>query len=660
MTSANKDTIYEESDIDVSVQDIYRPVLLDMDINLFNFTKEEYEQENEEDLEKISWWTEQLRRIKYGYMAPDGVWLNPFYYFFLNFCKADIFNFETEDSVISNPFYFKFQHELADIIWFCKYEVRDLEAKLKGTTSERQRRRLIKNAQNIILAKARRKGLTTLVCAYLIWLFLFADGVFGSYKRMGYGYPDDDTYNKFRAMFDIMLTSLPEMLRPNLTTPDNETEIGNSYKDKVTGEIKTTNIIYWANFGKKDGKFRGGKLFFVFFDEAGKFTNWKKVRGSSKDCFSIGERVIGYYLLGGTSDAISNKGYQDYKDDFDNPHLTNSISHFITAEEGAHPFIDYKTGLSLREDAHKFYINRRTALVAGGDIVALNTEKQENPIIKEELFMPGGGSTYDQDEINEQIIWIGQTDKQKKDILIGELEFEKDYLGRDTRKVVFVEKPNGNWAIYRNGFPVENKPNLFFGAIDDVYQNIAPSSDSLPAMMIYKDWDITEEESDLPVAIYLNKEKNRRKRHEDFLKGSIFWNAKVLFENNDEAYVNYCKGKGEMQFLQKTTNEKIGYSGHAWHGKFKNQAEELMLKSIDNKRHKRIYFIKVLQGLKDWGIKNTDIGICHHACMLYQQMRNTLSEIEKLEKPEHQHAIVVSRSNARPQNIPVNFSRFKR
>lgn len=633
------------TDIDFSVQELYRPVLSDEYAPL-DFTKSEFENCEDEDTWKKDWWQEQLLRLTKGYTAPNGVWINPFYYFFLNFCKADILNIDTEENDTANPYYLDYQHEFADLLWFCQYVVTTIKSKKKQD-------KIIKNAMNIILAKGRRKGLTTVICAYLIYLLLFKNGV-----KLGYGFPDDDTYRTFRDIFDKMMVELPAMLKPNIVFPDNDSEIGNAYTDEKTGKVKVINRIYWGNFGKSTGAFRGKKLYFAFFDEAGKFGNWSRVKGATKDCFKVGTRKIGYYVFGGTSDAITNKGFRDYKDDFEKPHLSDAVAHFIPSDVGLHPHIDYHTGRSLKEAAKVYLEATRRKLRAEGKLDDLKFEIQENPLIKEECFIPPGGSIYDNHVLNEQIIWIREVQKEK-DILIGELEFDKDFNGKISGKVRFVERADGNWQIYRNGFNDYGKEKLFFGAFDDVYKNEAPSSDSMPALMIYKDLDLTEKESDLPVAIYLNRHKNRKKRFEDFLKAAIFWKAKLLGEINDEAMVNYFTVKGHLNYLEKTTNDKFGYAGNAWHGKFKSQSEDLMTQYIEQRRQERCYFIDGINALKDWGVHNTDIGICYHACLLYQYMRRTMASIENINTEVAEPVITLS-GIKKPENMPAVLKKFAR
>lgn len=633
----------------ISAQVKYRPVINNEDFP-FDFPRELYfNPETDEDFQHKETWDEELRRMKKGFTAEDGKWVNPFYYFFLNYCKADILNIETEESEIGNPYYLEFQNEFADLLWFCQYTV----VNINNAKSEKQRNKIIKDAVNIMVAKGRRKGLTTLICGFLIYLFIFGKNV-----KLGYGYPDEKTYITFRAIFDEMINGLPPMLKPNMITPDNKEEIGNSYIDE-NGDTITTNRIYWGNFATSTGAFRGKKLFFVFFDEAGKYEKWSRVKGATKDCFKIGKRKIGYYVLGGTSDAITNKGYKDYKDDVDKPHLSDGIRFLIYAYEGMHPYVDYNTGKSIREPALREIKKERKKLKEEGKIDDLRFAVQENPVEYSEFFVTPGGNVYDNDEINDQISWIVNSGKEKE-IVTGRLEFEEDGYGRTTGKVIFIEDKKGYWQIYKKCMPNGTPPKgLHLASFDDVYKSVAPNSDSMPSMMIYKDYDLNEEESDLPVAVYINSNKDRKNRFKDFLMGSIFFNASTLGEINDEAMVNYYRNKGYIELLKKGTNGSYGYSGHAWDGKFKSQSEELMLSYIENKRLRRCYFIDALNGLKDWGMKNTDIGICYHGVLLHQNMNRTIAAEESVKKHEPAVAMTLS-AMKKPAAVPRALRKYSR
>ena len=77
--------LYEEH----GVQYLYRPVLYQ---DIPSITP------SEKDLDyAVSWWKEQTNRCRHGWIAPDGHYLNPITYWYLNFCKASmIFNFKTK------------------------------------------------------------------------------------------------------------------------------------------------------------------------------------------------------------------------------------------------------------------------------------------------------------------------------------------------------------------------------------------------------------------------------------------------------------------------------------------------------------------------------------------------------------------------------------
>ena len=81
-----------------SVQYLYRPVIHDNipPIPLVSdISSTEY-----------IWWKTHIKRCQIGWIAPDGVWINPIHYFYMNFVTMSMFG-HREDSVaeLTNTFF---------------------------------------------------------------------------------------------------------------------------------------------------------------------------------------------------------------------------------------------------------------------------------------------------------------------------------------------------------------------------------------------------------------------------------------------------------------------------------------------------------------------------------------------------------------------------
>ncbi|RYG94160.1 MAG: hypothetical protein EON58_16880, partial [Alphaproteobacteria bacterium] len=79
----------------------------------------EVPEEGDVDSPAALWWTEQHKRCRKGWTAPDGVWFNPIYYWYLNFCTIEYVDPITKRELIEPPLYIDSDHEIFNAIWFC-------------------------------------------------------------------------------------------------------------------------------------------------------------------------------------------------------------------------------------------------------------------------------------------------------------------------------------------------------------------------------------------------------------------------------------------------------------------------------------------------------------------------------------------------------------
>lgn len=564
------------------------------------------------------WWIVQITRCKYGWMyegGPDdphsGTWLNPIYYFYLNFVTVTI---KPDGTPIETaPLYLDTDHEVFDLIYFNQY--------IKGTGCY---------ANNIVIAKGRRKHWTFIThCGVMLWDFVCGWG------NVAIGYPQEDPYMATGSeLFMNSYNALHDVWKADVLDPDTKYKKGYGIKrkDETTGKetVFKRNFIMFSPMDKKFDRFRGQNLWRVLFDEAGVYRNLVQCYGATKDCCQEGTFRFGQILIGGTSDAIENKS-TDYRKMYFEAYRYDAVTHFIPCYRCAPPDVDWENGISLADIAKPKYEARRARIK--GDPEVYYKELQENPMNPKECFLPPSKSNYPAHKLDDQAVWILDNYKDKE-IVRGRLDFvgpPKD------QKVQFTQDELGPWEVYRNGFPTPNVKKIHIMGVDDVYEEgDAPFSDSECSIVIYRELDHRVAESDLFVAVYLAR-PGRSKFHIETMKAAIFWDALVMLENND--------GVLEGKFIKKnlgdrlmTINGKVGFKGQSevWTNKMTGIGDEF----FNENKHEKIYFLSIIDAFKTWRIDNTDVGSAAHAALLGVDQRQGIGSETNKEQVERTRLVM--------------------
>lgn len=592
-----------------SVQNLYRPMI--------NIDLPPKPSPDDDDEYNYNFWKEQHRRCRYGWIAPDGKFINPIYYFFLNFIKIDVENPITGKSGPDNPFVRDNDKEIFDLIWYSLYGqingIKDADGMWKA-------------AVNIIETKGRRIGWTQItLCGLTIWHFVFIRN-----RNIANAYPDDDTENRERLLIRDTYNALHPYFRSHdehelELVIDNEKMIVQGYKrvvevmvnGKIIEQKKNVllNKIFIATYSKDTGKVRGEKIGLFVVIEAGKHKKLEGIYTSNKDSLGLGKRKFGMMVIGGTSDAIENDT-DDYKVMYQNAPAYLAVSHFSPAYMVYDGCFNYNTGKSDKKAAlNELMKARRTALLSPKSSAYLK-ECQERPIKDTECFNPPNTSPYDTDTIDLQVQKIMRDSLHKDNWMTGSLEWEKDFYGKNTGKVYFQpsEKNSlikGKWQVHVEGMPVDNVDNIHIGATDDYYKaklKMVTNTSSKGCMTVYRIPCQLNIKSDFFVAVYLDRPKDRLLLWEEWLKASIFWNLKIFHEKNDDMFEKFMTEKGFLEKMVKINGEY----GITVKETQVAQMTTLGMKFLSDGRHKNIDNLDIMNSFKKWGSTNSDIASCVH------------------------------------------------
>lgn len=587
----------------ISVQDLYRPVLseyVDQDRLPIVGSKEHV------------WWQEQIRRCLFGWIAPDGKFINGYHYFYLNFVTLSIWSEDTKSFDEAKPLWRDNDSEVLNILW--------------GNRMVQNPDGSARNAKNHIEGKPRGIGWTFYtLCAVKLYYFVFKND-----KPVGSAYPDEENVDQERNMFQLAWDMLHPVFKhwkgKKLEVLNNNTGqfiIG----EKIKGD-KINRIHNVARFdvisSDKAGVYKGERMNLAIAVEAGK---WKKKSlknyiSENEASIKLGNRQWGSFIIGGTSNAIINPTTA-YKDLFYNHKSWYATQHFTPCTKVLFGFFDEFTGKSDVQGAYAFKMQHRKDREGDPNLYA--QELIENPLTAEEAFSPNLKMAYNGAMINKQITYIRENKINtlwKK----GRLEYKLDIYRNRTRQVEFIEDGTGEWLVNMEGLPNYSFEGLHIAGIDDRYKSRDPNKPvddeaSHNAMVVYRMATPYLPKSDMPVAVFLGKAADMNDAFEDFHKGMVFWDIKdTMYEYNADAFPNFLK-KDKKDFGRLYHIGDNALPGIKITPKVKHEVTSLGSKWFNDGSYEKCTSLEILEALRVWGGKsNTDIGSAFHLVLLLREL----------------------------------------
>ena len=577
----------------LSVQDIYRPVTKLKTIPDIPTRRGD---------RAWLWWSEQIKRCRDGWVAPDGHYLNGFQYFYLNFMQIPIQDKENNIAEWRQPYFRDNDETIFSYLW------RNRSRKLNNG-------RFI-GAKNHVEAKCRSIGWTQItLLGVAMWMFIFRPD-----RAIGMGYSDDEVVGIERLWFQESWAKLPAMLRTwngQLLKPlyNNKDSFTVGYEDKENGNIvKPHNNVQFKIISDKAGVFKGQRLNLIIAIEAGKWKGdtLKNFYTENLDCLEMGDYKWGMFLIGGTSNVIVNKS-TNYKDIFFKAEAYNATKHFTPKTHVLSGYIDMQTGRSKVEEAIKHIMVQRK--MREGDSHQYQQYVIENPLTVEECFVPNESFAYDTARLQAQIGFI-KTNNFTELWRRGRFEYEWDHeRSKQTGKLRFKEDPTGKWLVNLEGIGAGNRyKNLHIAGFDDTYKGADEDKlkkrDSRNCLIIYRQPTAQNIKSDMPVAILLQQTPDMDDTYHEVLKGLRYFDVQqCLYEYNHNGFVKYLKDAGESRRLFWIGNQP----GISIKGKVKTELTSLGHAYFRDGRFQNITSVEILEALKVWGSKeNTDIGSAFH------------------------------------------------
>lgn len=629
-----------------SVQYLYRPVLHDVipplpiasDIRSDSF----------------KWWKEQIRRCQHGWIAPDGVYINPIHYFYMNFVSIEIFGHK-KDAIaeLTNPFFRDNDKSILDFFW---------ENMSKVTPSGD-----LIEAHNTLFAKPRAIAYTYMVnYAVNMWVFVFRPDkpiVFAyeeeslmaqeskdfieAYKRLHPIFKrrngeDLVIYNSSKELFSVIL----ESERAKLKVTTSSTKKKSRAKDE---ELPLFNRAFFILGTRDKGKLKGKRLNMITIAEVGKWTKLKDFIAASEPCVTTGKYKFGMINAGGTSDDIAPDN-KDFEELFEKPDALLFKVHLTYAYMVLHGFVDYETGKSDIASATAYIKQRLEQLKS--ERKSYIDFKSAFPLNKEDFFTPTIEYTYPTEEIEKQEEYVTKN-LLNRDWRRGKLIAQTDIEGNPTGLVIFKEDPEdtpeknkGFWWVNILKHPSKGIRGEFIATIDDVLKQYATqektdAAESKNCMIIYSKPSLYSPLSDMPVGMYFGRLRDNNETYYEFAKAMSFWDiqdASVFYEYHNMSFPNYLDSIGLKSRLYHINGEP----GIKLLDTHKQQAVDLGNAYIKDQRLANWTNLKMLTSLKKWTLHkkvNDDIGSAIHLLFLFLDLikyNQTVPIFQNTEVRRHQ------------------------
>lgn len=511
----------------------------------------------------IQYWDQETQRCIYGYVTPDGDEISGYNYFYLNYFPIlrlvktkykdrhgverirQIRNLEFADFYDYDYYYFncieeaetKGKHMIV-------LKARNKGYSFKGASMLVRNYTLIRESQNFALASD--KG------------YLIADGLL-SKAWAGMDFIDKNTAWAKQRLKD---TTMERKSGFKITDEfGKQTESG--YKSAIIGKTL-----------KDDpDKARGirGKL--ILWEEAGNFKDilaaWQIARESVEEA---GEQV-GLMIAYGTGGTVG-ANFDGLKEMFYHPDGYNVLAIPNIWDESAQDtkcgfFVPSYANLStldkvtqkrlymdddgntLTEKSIKFQVDKRNEVKEGASSqVTVDRYVAENPLRPQEAILEIGGNIFPKKLLMQQLAKI-RTNKSLQNMKhIVDLTWD----GNGTIKAIEKKqgdivnfplpkdhKPDGSIVIWE--YPIKDPPFGLYIAGCDPYDHDDSFTNSLGSMFIYKRFKSGEAWNEVIVAEYSGRPATAEDYYENARKLLIFYNARLLFENERKGIYPYFTNK---------------------------------------------------------------------------------------------------------------------
>jgi hypothetical protein len=500
----------------------------------------------------------------YGYTVGEGtdteITITGNHYFYLNYCPIDrSIDEELPDGTViakrerTFPAFYDGDHEYFTAIDTCR-----------------------KTNKHMTVLKARRKGYSYKAAAML------ARNYFHIRNSKNYVFAGQKEY----LIGDGLLSKAWEILsfvddntawtQPRLK--DREMNKMSGYKKNVNGsdvELGMKSMIMGVSLKDAPDKVRGKAGELIFFEEAGAFPGLLKAWEVAMPTMRQGSKTLGTMVAfgtGGTEGAdfegmeelfYNPESYDcmDFDNIWDDGAVGTQCGYFVPIYKNLDGFID-EDGNSDEKAALAFEAENRKKKKGTNDPKAFDQYIAEHPNNPREATLQVSSNLFDIASLQEQYNRVKVNNLQS----IGTagrlyyakgntIEFKMDGDLRPISRFPHRKEDNLSGAVVVYEGPYKNQEgqvphNLYVLCHDPYGQNQSADSTSLGAAYVIKRTNNISQPDDMIVASYVGRPQTQDDYNRNLFMLSDYYNAKIGFENDRGAVIQYAKQHRKLHRLQ--------------------------------------------------------------------------------------------------------------
>ena len=511
----------------------------------------------------IQYWEQETNRCLNGYVADDGDSITGYHYFYLNY--SPIMKLEEKEyidrygnvrrkreRVLSFPDFWDY-----DYYYFNAIEQAEQEGKHMATLKCRQRGYSFKGASMLVRNYELIPGSKNFAVASE-QKFLVGDGLLTKAWQIM------DFVDKHTEWSKQRLTSTRmERVSGFKITDEFGKQTEQGYLSSITG----------ITLKNDPERLRGTRGKLVLFEEGGKFPNletaWRIEQPAVETDDGVAFGLLCLFGTGGTEGG----SFDGLKNIFYNPKAFNVLSFpniwddgqeqtecgfFVPAwsnlqsfdDKGNQIFMD-QFGNSLKDKAIEELINQRNVIKDGGaSQISIDRFVSERPLKPQEAVLELGKNIFPRKLLMDQLTRIRTNTKIRNMKHIVDLSWDGNGGVQATEKksgdittyhLKKDDKPNGSVVIWE--YPIPDAPfGLYIGGCDP-YDHDSSFTNSLGSTFIFKRVRAGEAWNDVIVAEYTGRPDTAEEYYENVRKLLIFYNARLLFENERKGIYPYFTNK---------------------------------------------------------------------------------------------------------------------
>lgn len=511
----------------------------------------------------VKYWDEETNRCLYGYVAPDGDAISGYNYFYLNYSPImKLSEVEYTDRygnkrtrrerILEFPNFWDY-----DYYYFNAIEEAETEGKHLCVLKSRQRGYSFKGASMLVRNYELIPGSKSFAVASE-QKFLIGDGLLTKAWQIM------DFIDKNTAWSKQRLTSTRmERVSGFKITDEFGKQTEQGYLSSITG----------ITLKNDPERLRGTRGKLVLFEEGGKFPNletaWRVEQPAVETDDGVAFGLLIAFGTGGTEggafDGLKNLFYKpeafnclSFPNIWDDGQQQTRCGFFVpswsnmesTDENGKQRFMD-QYGNSLKEKAVEELIAQRNKVKDGGaSQTSIDRFISERPLKPQEAVLELGKNIFPRQLLMNQLTRIRTNEKLRNMKHVVDLAWDGDGYVKATEKksgdiityhLKKDDKPHGSIVIWE--YPIKDPPfGLYIGGTDP-YDHDESFTNSLGSTFIFKRVKAGEAWNDVIVAEYSGRPDTAEEYYENVRKLLIFYNARLLFENERKGIYPYFTNK---------------------------------------------------------------------------------------------------------------------